>query len=149
MVTNSLDSVNIADSLNAVVEGQKSTLGLSQNIAAAYYLLLYIPIEYLSRSIRNDLLRRALAADVLAASHEAASDAHGSLYFREFLRRLFVFMGTAEHPVSRNTIGRMQGLIRIAQAIGPYLAFLLQRSSMNISSATLSMTSELVRMHLV
>ncbi|EKM60878.1 uncharacterized protein PHACADRAFT_133752 [Phanerochaete carnosa HHB-10118-sp] len=94
----------------------------------AYRLLLYIPAEYLSRGIRSDLLRRALAADVLS-DH---GDAQTALFVREFLRRLFMFMGSAEHSL-----------------VGPYLTFLLRRGLQDTSSQAFIATSELVRMHLV
>ena len=90
--------------MSAVQRGEVPITEVPENAAGAYHLLLYIPIEYLSRGIRNDLLRRALAADVLVASQEKANLLRSSLFFREFLTRLFQFMGGVEHGVSDSSI---------------------------------------------
>ncbi|EKM48091.1 uncharacterized protein PHACADRAFT_203262, partial [Phanerochaete carnosa HHB-10118-sp] len=66
-VTKPLDSVDVL----TAVRGVHSPVGLSSDTVGAYRLLLYIPAEYLSRGIRSDLLRRALAADVLSDHGDA------------------------------------------------------------------------------
>jgi hypothetical protein len=107
-VTKPLDSVDVIQALDAMHQGQEPAATLPLAISEAYRLLLYMPIEYLSRSIRNDLLRRGLAADILALSQGGQDYIQSSLFFREFLRRLFVFMGTSEHLVRIFGVSRGQ-----------------------------------------
>lgn len=65
--------------------------------AAVYGLLMWMPIDYISRTARAELLRRALAAD-LAANQDVRS----LTALREFLRRTFSHMGGADHAVRVN-----------------------------------------------
>lgn len=100
--TKPLDAVDVAAALQ-LPKKHKAPRVPEEHVSpiiGTYRLLLYIPIEYLSRNVRNELLRRALAADVVLGGMDAAEHAQSALFFREFLRRLCLFMGTAEHPVS-------------------------------------------------
>jgi len=70
-----------------------------------YRLLLYAPIEYLSRSVRNDSFRRAIALDVSLS--RVGNDKNNNMALttiRTFLLRVVAFLGTSEHLV-HNFVG--------------------------------------------
>ncbi|GJE87799.1 Urb2 domain-containing protein [Phanerochaete sordida] len=128
--TRPLDAVDVPAALRGAPSADAAALApdAAGEIAGAYRLLLHIPAEYLSRGARGELLRRALAADVLCGE----GDARARLFVREFLRRLFVFMGSAEHALG-----------------GAYLAFLLRSGPQDAAAPAFAATAELVRVHLV
>ena len=99
VVTKPLDSIDVTTALQ-IGKNQRMSAESILSITATYRLLLCIPTEYLTRNIRNDLLRRALAADVAFTMSSLTDPTYSPLFFREFLRRIFSFMGNVEHPVS-------------------------------------------------
>ena len=102
-MTASLDAIDVGSAFTAQSRQDVSVEDLA-SIAATYRLLLCIPIEYLTRNIRNDLMRRALTADVVCVQSPSPSLTYAPLFFREFLTRLFQFMGGVEHGVSDSSI---------------------------------------------
>lgn len=77
-----------------------------QQAIAAYELLLYVPIEYVPKASRLDLIRRALAAD-LALCQTARGDTDSQRNFvrsvtilRVFLTRWFSLQSSMDHAVS-------------------------------------------------
>lgn len=73
---------------------------------SVYEWLLYVPTEYLSRTSRQDLIRRALAAD-LALCQTVHGDADSQVnamrsmaILREFLKRWFSFQSSLDQAVS-------------------------------------------------
>lgn len=72
-------------------------------VSSAFGLMLYTHAEYLPRTSRNDLLRRALAADVISVASidntETKREMHfkSSLLIREFMRRFLVHSGPIEY----------------------------------------------------
>lgn len=71
-----------------------------------FELLLLVPTEYLSRSCRMDLVKRALTADILVcrlpddAGFTPEWICQSLTIIRVFLQRTFLYVGTSEHPVS-------------------------------------------------
>ena len=71
--------------------------------ASVYKLVLYLPMEYFSKSSRTDLVRRALRVDVLLSSGTSKADVDNlrlSTILRVFLKRIFVYTGHVEPSVS-------------------------------------------------
>jgi hypothetical protein len=77
-----------------------------QQAISAYELLLYVPIEYVPKASRLDLIQRALAAD-LVLCQTAREDPDSQRNFvrsvtvvRVFLTRWFSFQNSMDHTVS-------------------------------------------------
>lgn len=69
-------------------------------LAALYGLLLWMPIEYLSRNARSELLKRGIAADLAGKTFvNGAQDVILTSVIREFVKRALSHMGAADHPV--------------------------------------------------
>lgn len=107
MKTSSLDAIDVPHVL-ARSNSRKSqkvsvTATQIQDAAGAYKFLLYGPSEYLSRSSRNDLLKRAIALDIAVgvspSLHQDANNVSLVVSLRAFLLRTFSFMGSADHQV--------------------------------------------------
>ena len=77
-----------------------------QHTISAYDKLLFFPVEYMSRTSRTDLVRRALTADVVISSMSIDKNNPSSYYcrsitvLRTFLKRVFVYLGAVDYPVS-------------------------------------------------
>lgn len=56
-------------------------------------------MDYLSRAARAELLRRGLAADLEKDGPLNDEDSRSIALVREFLRRVFAHMGSADHTV--------------------------------------------------
>jgi len=73
---------------------------------AAYELLLYVPIEYLPRASRLDLIRRALTADLILCqtaredTDSTKNPVRSVTILRVFLTRWFSFQSSMNHAVS-------------------------------------------------
>lgn len=71
--------------------------------ASIYQLLLYVPMEYLTKSSRAELVKRALNADAFlnSTAREAGEDTGRLLIvLRIFLKRVFTYTGHVESSVS-------------------------------------------------
>lgn len=68
---------------------------------SAYGLLLFCPLEYITRSFRADFVKRALDADQLIGSSTKAMDelCQPLTVLRVFLKLMFVHIGSVEQPV--------------------------------------------------
>ena len=77
---------------------QTDTLAQAQK---GLHLLLYCPPEYLSKSSRADILRRAVIFDMALTAVGPASveDTNALRAARTLLQRTFRTLGTTEHPV--------------------------------------------------
>lgn len=66
-----------------------------------FHLLLYCPTEYLSKSWRADILRRAVTLDMTLTAVEPVENGspRASRVVRTFLQRTFCALGAAEHQV--------------------------------------------------
>ena len=97
--TEAIDQINVAEVLDTSHQGKSINApdNLRTTVTSVFGLLMSIPIEYLPRKVRTDLLRRAQAADVtLSASGGHQDYVNGVTVLREFLRRMFVFTNSVE-----------------------------------------------------
>lgn len=123
--TASLDYVNVSEILSLqhpssqptstkskkskLVDSAASLTGEQiKNAASAYSFLLYAPSEYVPRSARSELLKRAVALDGVVMATAVAESERGSgirswevvlTSIRAFLLRIFVHVGAADHQV--------------------------------------------------
>lgn len=105
--TKTLSEIDVDKALASLKKSKRKSQRseVSPLVAATYSLLLYIPMEYLTRAIRTDLMRRAVAADVALASTGVDSDRlETSLVLREYLRRAYAHAGQVEPTVRQNTL---------------------------------------------
>ena len=89
-----MDSTAVLDNLLDVQQAIKA--------ASVYQLVLYVPMEYLTKSSRAELVKRALSADLFLSS---AGEADGNTcqlvrVLRIFLKRAFTYTGHVEPSVS-------------------------------------------------
>ncbi|KII93436.1 hypothetical protein PLICRDRAFT_35642 [Plicaturopsis crispa FD-325 SS-3] len=117
-----LDWTSIFDSSDPLKEN-------IQRAAKAYEILLHIPVEYLSRPARTDLVRRALAADyILGSLPELGSSA--IVHVRVFLKRVLSLVGSVDHP---NAPGFLRHLVNLDPTDAP------RKVSAQYTSATLEL----------
>lgn len=105
MQTQTLSEIDVDKTLVSLKKSKRKSQRseVSPLVAATYSLLLYIPMEYLTRAIRTDLMRRAVAADIALAATGTSSDAlETSLVLREYLRRAYTHAGQVEPTVRQN-----------------------------------------------
>ncbi|KAM6497881.1 Urb2/Npa2 family domain containing protein [Amanita muscaria] len=71
--------------------------------ASLYRFLLYVPMEYLSKPSRTELVKRALSADILLSANTAADTEISYLLtiLRIFLNRAFTYTGSVQPSVFR------------------------------------------------
>ncbi|KAF7339660.1 Urb2 domain-containing protein [Mycena sanguinolenta] len=71
-------------------------------IWSTYRLLLTFPIEFMSRTLRTELIRRAVNGDVLYSSSPADSqDLHSVVaVLRTFIHNVSLYIGTVDQPIS-------------------------------------------------
>ena len=98
-----IDTVRVEDLAGksphaATMRIQTDTLAQAQK---GLHLLLYCPPEYLSKSSRADILRRAVIFDMALTAVGPASveDTNALRAARTLLQRTFRALGTTEHPV--------------------------------------------------
>jgi hypothetical protein len=74
-----------------------------RRVVSAFEMLLFFPIEYISRTIRTDLVKRALTADIfitnLAIDEDAGYVYHSLTILRLFVKRIFVSLGCIDQSV--------------------------------------------------
>ncbi|KAI0963291.1 hypothetical protein AcW1_000407 [Taiwanofungus camphoratus] len=94
-------------------------------VGPIYEILLHTPSEYLSRGLRTDFLRRALAADVslgMPSLHGGEmlsnSKAQMILLIREFLRRTFLYLGTVDQTVPKQYLEYIMEPLPVASLMG-------------------------------
>ena len=104
-------------------------------------------MDYVSRTTRAELVRRALSTD-LAGKQDAIS----LTVLREFLRRAFAHMGAADHAVcvySPFMHSYLAVLTLSIQASDAYLVHLMNSSMPEAQAAPfISVTLELISMHI-
>ncbi|THH21561.1 hypothetical protein EW146_g35 [Bondarzewia mesenterica] len=140
--TSALDGVDVAQALSQTGKKRKksstnthATEDQIRKAEGAYKFLLYAPNEYLTRSSRSDLLKRAIALDVVLGVSPRPETESIIIATRAFLLRIFTFMGTADHP--------------IVQWIAEYLQHIFESTSSFKSSDSTSVTLDLVQLHLL
>jgi hypothetical protein len=74
-------------------------------VRRAFEVLLLFPIEYISRTMRADLVKRALSADILICSLAIYEKNHAYIcrsltIVRVLVKRIFVCLGLFDQPVS-------------------------------------------------
>ena len=100
-----LDSVDLRKAFSKPKRSRSNSIGIDLlSVAAIYELLLYAPDEYLTRALRSEFLRRALAAEAVfgfAAEgvNTTENGVHSVTVIREFIRRTLTYVGTVEHSV--------------------------------------------------
>ncbi|KAA1468590.1 hypothetical protein DENSPDRAFT_833947 [Dentipellis sp. KUC8613] len=101
--TQPLDHVDVAQLLSQPLSSQAELQETLQSEISktngAFAILLYAPIEYISRNLRQVFVRRAIAVDVQLG--RSGSDRSGNIAVRGLLHRLFTFFGSAESQVTR------------------------------------------------
>ncbi|TFY72617.1 hypothetical protein EVG20_g369 [Dentipellis fragilis] len=101
--TQFLDQVDVAQLLSRTVSSQAGRQETLQSEISktngAFAILLYAPIEYISRNLRQVFVRRAIVMDVQLGL--SGSDRSGNIAVRGLLYRLFTFFGSAESQVTR------------------------------------------------
>ncbi|ETW87503.1 hypothetical protein HETIRDRAFT_244958, partial [Heterobasidion irregulare TC 32-1] len=108
MKTFSLDAIDVPHVLARSNSRRSRRVSVTttqiQDAAGAYRFLLYSPSEYLSRSSRNDLLKRAISLDIAVgvspSLHQDANNVSLVVSLRAFLLKTFSFMGSAEHQLT-------------------------------------------------
>lgn len=106
--TSSLDDFDLLQTIQSLEKPAASYPPIDfLQFMACYETLLYTPLEYLSKNVRADLLRRGLSADVLLTRLLHSSNEHDKSKFwqmktilREFSNRLFSYLNAVEYPVS-------------------------------------------------
>lgn len=173
--TASLDSVDVSQVLSHHSSSSQSTSKKSKktksaslteeqvrNAASAYSFLLYAPSEYVPRSARSELLKRAVALDgVVMLTPADDSEAGDAIIGREvllasirtFLLRSFVHVGAADHQVLFHArIMRSVGVLTRAapQFLGEYLRHLvMSRGALSNVSTHTFVTLDLIQIHLL
>jgi hypothetical protein len=97
--TSALDKINTAETQSLLA----SPIDVTQlrRVISAYELLLYIPIEYIPRTSRQDLIRRAVTADlVVCRTMHAANSMRSMTILRVFLKRWLSYHSSVDHAVS-------------------------------------------------
>ncbi|KAJ7786075.1 Urb2/Npa2 family-domain-containing protein [Mycena metata] len=97
-------------------------------ILSTYRLLLVFPIEYMSRTIRTELVRRAVNADLLFSTLDTKEDLSPAV-FRVFIQNVSLYLGSVDQPISNLSL---------------YLKHLIQRNTstqvpQNYTAVTLSL----------
>jgi hypothetical protein len=105
--TSFLDAVDTAPYL---AKGRTNSLPVPlqelQRAISTYEIVLFAPVEYLSRTCRADLVRRAVVADILVSSlltnanHSMADCSHSLSILRIFLLRNLSYGGVVHYLVS-------------------------------------------------
>jgi hypothetical protein len=68
---------------------------------ATYQLLLTFPVEYMSRTTRTELVRRAINADMMADSSIDPTGVYSALtVVRVFIHNVSLYVGSVDQPVS-------------------------------------------------
>ncbi|VDB84507.1 unnamed protein product [Peniophora sp. CBMAI 1063] len=77
--------------------------GMLEHVLGAFYMLLYCPAEYISKSSRTDILRRAVTLDmvVTAVKPDDEGVARTPKVVRILLRRVFDAVGSADHQYTQ------------------------------------------------
>jgi hypothetical protein len=75
-----------------------------QSAVLAYEILLFAPAEYLSRTFRADLVRRAVSADILSSlsidvDHTVTNVSRSLTVIRVFIQRIILYTGSMDHLV--------------------------------------------------
>ncbi|KAJ7275268.1 hypothetical protein B0H12DRAFT_249170 [Mycena haematopus] len=79
----------------------KPTVDTLATVWSIYQLLLMFPIEFMSRNLRTELVRRAVNADVLYSSLADSQDLHSAVtVLRIFMHNVSLYTGTVDQPVS-------------------------------------------------
>ena len=100
-------------------------------------LLLYVPDEYLSRTLRTQFLRRAITLDLLVFTADTAAESCNIM--RAFCSRLLAFPGLAIFPVGES-LNQFLPLLMFLQEIHSYMIFLIRSpASSSIKSVTLDL----------
>lgn len=109
-------------------------------------MLLYCPSEYMSKSSRADIVRRAVLFDVtLAAVNTAETKVAASRAVKTFLQRTFKALGSAEHQVRGSLIG-LELSSQSLQFTQPYLESLVR--SVAAGSAEDQTTLDIIDIHM-
>lgn len=102
--TKSLQDVDLQDLLSDTNFKSAKKKGIDiRDVSAAFGVILHVPAEYLPRTSRIELIRRALVADMISVRNDRGTDRtgfHSVLLMREFLRRMFIHFGAVEYSVS-------------------------------------------------
>ncbi|KAJ6509305.1 Urb2/Npa2 family-domain-containing protein [Mycena vitilis] len=105
-------------------------------ILSTYQLLLMFPIEFMSRTIRTELVRRAAHADII---YSTGADTEGLLsvvtVVRIFIHNVSMYLGSLDQPVSS-----ISNLAR-------YLSHLILHNSSQLSQNHAAVTLSLVGLH--
>jgi hypothetical protein len=94
-----LESVNLHDTTSQNAVPRIQLLALNRAMSA-YRMLLYVPIEYLTRVSRMNLVRRAMILDIVLGDpkrSESLAWEVGTL--RVFIKRAWDWVGGVDHPV--------------------------------------------------
>jgi hypothetical protein len=100
--TSALDKINTAET-QSLLASEKTPIDVTQlrRVISAYELLLYVPIEYIPRTSRQDLIRRAVTADlVVCRTMHAANSMRSMTILRVFLKRWLSYHSSVDHAVS-------------------------------------------------
>ncbi|KAJ6604425.1 Urb2/Npa2 family-domain-containing protein [Mycena vulgaris] len=69
-------------------------------VFSTYQLLLMFPIEYMSRTIKTELVRRAINADIIYNSFNDAKDAYSTVtVVRVFIHNVSLYVGSVDQPI--------------------------------------------------
>ncbi|KAJ7900109.1 Urb2/Npa2 family-domain-containing protein [Mycena olivaceomarginata] len=108
----------------------KPTADTHATVWSTYQLLLMFPIEFLSRTIRTELIRRAVNADVLYSSFDDMQGLPSAVTAaRIFIHNVTLYIGSVDQPISN---------------LSRYLSHLIHRNSssqlpQNYADVTLSL----------
>jgi hypothetical protein len=102
------DGTSILDKLDSTETqlSEKPPIDVTRRVTAAYELLLYIPVEYLPRTSRQDLMRRAMTADLVVCrpirvdADSQVNAMRSMTILRIFMKRWFLYQSSVDHAVS-------------------------------------------------
>lgn len=102
------DGTSILDKVDSTETqlSEKPLIDVTRRLTAAYELLLYIPVEYLPRTSRQDLMRRAMTADLVVCrpirvdADSQANAMRSMTILRIFMKRWFLYQSSVDHGVS-------------------------------------------------
>lgn len=103
--TNVLDEINSTDDIGQEEHRASWNLSTESHVRcalSAYEILLFVPIEYLSRTLRTAMTRRALIANTLFSVNDHNLQpyfTHSLTVLRVFLKRIILYGGAIDQEV--------------------------------------------------
>jgi hypothetical protein len=117
---------------------------------SAYELLLLVPVEYLSKACRLNLVTKAVRADVVLGTMLKEKERQ-VIVLRTFLERVFTYLGRVDHSVSSLFFLKEVRCKCLFQMIPEFLEHLMSPllAETSSSAAYISVTLTLIEGHVL